>query len=79
MVGFALETGNEIEAGRAKLAEKNLDLIFVNNPQRDGCGFGSDTNAGYLLDGNGRVEEIPLMTKTALAGRILDAASALFS
>jgi phosphopantothenoylcysteine decarboxylase/phosphopantothenate--cysteine ligase len=79
VVGFALETENEVEAGKAKLAEKNLDLIFVNNPQRDGCGFGSDTNAGYLLDGDGRVEEISLTTKTEVAGRILDAASAFFS
>jgi phosphopantothenoylcysteine decarboxylase/phosphopantothenate--cysteine ligase len=79
VVGFALETENEVEAGKAKLVEKNLDLIFVNNPRRDGCGFGSDTNAGYLLDGGGKVEEIPLTSKTDLAGRILDAASAFFS
>jgi phosphopantothenoylcysteine decarboxylase/phosphopantothenate--cysteine ligase len=79
VVGFALEIENEVEAGKAKLAEKNLDLVFVNNPRRDGCGFGSDTNAGYLLDGDGRVEEIPLTSKTDVAGRIIDAASALFS
>jgi phosphopantothenoylcysteine decarboxylase/phosphopantothenate--cysteine ligase len=79
VVGFALETENEVEAGKAKLVGKNLDLIFVNNPRRDGCGFGSDTNAGYLLDGGGKVEEIPLTSKTDLAGRILDAASAFFS
>lgn len=79
VVGFALETENEIESGKVKLAEKNLDLVFVNNPQRDGCGFGGDTNAGYLLDGNGGVTEIPLMTKAEVADRVLDAASALLS
>jgi phosphopantothenoylcysteine decarboxylase/phosphopantothenate--cysteine ligase len=79
VVGFALETENEIEAARAKLRKKNLDLIFVNNPWREGCGFGSDNNAGYLLDGNGGVEEIGLMSKAELADRILDSASALMS
>ena len=77
VVGFALETENEVEAARAKLKKKNLDLIFVNNPRREGCSFGSDSNAGYLIDGNGGVEEIGLMSKAELADRILDSASAL--
>lgn len=79
VVGFALETENEIEAGREKLKKKNLDLVFVNNPQRDGCDFGSDTNAGYLIDGNGRVEEVGLVSKAELADRILESAALLFS
>jgi phosphopantothenoylcysteine decarboxylase/phosphopantothenate--cysteine ligase len=79
VVGFALETGNEIEAGRAKLRKKNLDLVFVNNPERDGCDFGSDTNAGYLIDGNGKVEEIGLVSKAELADRILESACLLLS
>ncbi len=79
VVGFALETENEIEAGRAKLKAKNLDLIFVNNPKRNGCDFGSDNNAGYLIGGNGAVEEVGLMSKRELAERILDSASALLS
>jgi phosphopantothenoylcysteine decarboxylase/phosphopantothenate--cysteine ligase len=77
VVGFALETENEVEAGKAKLSKKNLDLIFVNNPRRDGCDFGSDYNAGYLIGGNGKVEEVGLVTKAELAERILDSASAL--
>jgi len=79
VVGFALETENEIEAARAKLKKKNLDLIFVNNPGREGCDFGSDNNAGYLIDGSGGVEEIGLMSKYELADRILDSASAILS
>jgi phosphopantothenoylcysteine decarboxylase/phosphopantothenate--cysteine ligase len=77
VVGFAVESGNEAAAGRAKLERKNLDLIFVNNPEREGCGFGSDTNAGYLIDAGGGVEEIGLVSKAELAERILDSASAL--
>lgn len=79
VVGFALETENEVEAGRKKLKKKNLDIVFVNNPGREGCGFGSDSNAGYLIDGNGKVEEVALMSKQDLADRILDSAAALFS
>ena len=79
VVGFALETGDEVAAGRAKLKKKNLDLVFVNNPERDGCGFGSDTNAGYLIDGNGKVEEIGLVSKTELADRILESAGLLLT
>lgn len=79
VIGFALETENEIEAGKAKLKKKNLDVVFVNNPRRDGCDFGSDTNAGYLIGGNGKVEEIGLVSKVDLADRILDSASALLS
>ena len=79
VVGFALETENGIEAGRAKLRKKNLDMVFVNNPERDGCGFGSDSNAGYLIDAGGGVEEVGLMSKHDLADRILDRAAALLS
>ncbi len=79
VVGFALETDDGVAAGRAKLEQKNLDLIFVNNPRREGCGFGSDTNAGYLIDAGGGVEEIGLAGKAEVAHRILDSVSALLS
>jgi phosphopantothenoylcysteine decarboxylase/phosphopantothenate--cysteine ligase len=75
-VGFALETEDEIENGRRKLKEKNLDLVVVNNPMREGAGFGSDTNSGCLIHPDGRVEEFPLIAKLDLAERIFDAVSA---
>jgi phosphopantothenoylcysteine decarboxylase/phosphopantothenate--cysteine ligase len=75
-VGFALETDNEIEGGKKKLKAKHLDLVVVNNPLREGAGFGSDTNRGYLIDRQGRVEEIPLMSKLDMAEKIFDAISA---
>jgi phosphopantothenoylcysteine decarboxylase/phosphopantothenate--cysteine ligase len=76
VVGFALETDNEIEGGKKKLKEKNLDLVVVNNPLREGAGFGSDTNSGYMIHRDGRVDEIPLMTKLDLSEKIFDAVSA---
>lgn len=76
VVGFALETKDEIEAGKEKMKAKNLDFIFVNNPLREGAGFGEDTNSGYLIGRDGRVEEIPLMSKLDLSQKILDAVSA---
>ena len=57
MVGFALETEDEVERGKRKLDEKDLDLVIANNPLREGTGFGSDSNAGYLIYRDGRVEE----------------------
>jgi phosphopantothenoylcysteine decarboxylase/phosphopantothenate--cysteine ligase len=75
-VGFALETENEIEGGKKKLKDKNLDLVVVNNPLREGAGFGSDTNTGYIIDRGGRVEEIPLMSKLEMAEKVFDAISA---
>ena len=65
-----------IENGRRKLRDKNLDLVVVNNPMREGAGFGSDTNSGYLIHPDGRVEEFPLMAKLDLAEKIFDAVSA---
>jgi phosphopantothenoylcysteine decarboxylase/phosphopantothenate--cysteine ligase len=76
LVGFALETENEVDGGKRKLEEKNLDLVFVNNPLRKGSGFGADTNSGYLIHSDGRVEEFPLKTKLELSDRIFDAISA---
>jgi len=70
IVGFAVETEDEVEGGKRKLREKNLDLIVVNNPTVEGAGFGWDTNVATLIDRNGRVEELPRMSKRELARRI---------
>ena len=75
LVGFVLETRDEIEGGKRKLREKNLDLVMVNNPLAEDAGFGSDKNSGYLISRDGRVEDIPLVTKLDLAEKIFDAIS----
>ncbi len=77
IVGFALETENEIEGGKKKLAEKNLDLVVVNNPLREGTGFGSDMNSGCLIHRDGRVEDLPLLGKLDFSEKVFDAVSIL--
>ena len=72
VVGFALETGDAVSAGRAKLVSKGLDLIVVNDATEAGAGFEVDTNRVTLLTVGGADEELPLMAKTDLADVILD-------
>jgi phosphopantothenoylcysteine decarboxylase/phosphopantothenate--cysteine ligase len=71
LVGFALETNNEIENATAKLKKKNLDFIVLNNPLIEGAGFGTDTNIVKIIDKNGTIEELPKMTKDEIARRLL--------
>lgn len=75
-VGFAAETEHILQHAKDKLVRKELDLIVANDvaaPQTSQTGFGTDTNAGWLVFSDGRTEELPLMTKKAFAHRILDA------
>ncbi len=72
VVGFAAETDHPIEHGREKLAQKNLDVIVVNDVTAEGAGFDVDTNRGTLLDRHGGLIELPLMSKREMAERIFD-------
>ncbi|MFN2603903.1 MAG: bifunctional phosphopantothenoylcysteine decarboxylase/phosphopantothenate--cysteine ligase CoaBC [Gemmatimonadaceae bacterium] len=72
IVGFALETGDALTKGAAKLKEKSLDLIVVNDALEEGAGFGVDTNRVTILTRDSDPEELPLMAKTAVADAILD-------
>jgi phosphopantothenoylcysteine decarboxylase/phosphopantothenate--cysteine ligase len=72
LVGFSLETENEIKNSKRKLTEKNLDLIVVNNPTVPGAGFEVDTNQVVLIDRRGRVENLPLLSKKDVAEKVLD-------
>ncbi len=72
LVGFAVETENEIDYAKEKLKEKNLDLIVLNNPLIQGAGFGADTNIVTIINAKGNVENLPLMTKRDVADKILD-------
>jgi phosphopantothenoylcysteine decarboxylase/phosphopantothenate--cysteine ligase len=71
LIGFAAETGDPRPRARKKLASKQVDLIVANDVSRADAGFDSDTNAAFLIAGDGEVE-LPLMLKSELAGRILD-------
>ena len=76
-VGFAAETGDLLDNAQAKLLSKGLDLIAANNVTEQDSGFASDTNRVILLDREGGVEELPLMTKYEVGHRILDRVAAL--
>ncbi len=71
LVGFALETDNELENAREKLKRKNLDMIVLNSMNDKGAGFGSDTNKVTLLFKDNTIRNVPLMTKDLVADEIL--------
>ncbi|MGH7535012.1 MAG: phosphopantothenoylcysteine decarboxylase, partial [Gemmatimonadales bacterium] len=72
-VGFALETGDALAKGRAKLERKDLDLIVVNDALEPGAGFEHDTNRVALLGRDGTPRILPLQSKREVAEAILDA------
>jgi phosphopantothenoylcysteine decarboxylase / phosphopantothenate---cysteine ligase len=72
-VGFALETGDALAKGRAKLERKDLDLIVVNDALEPGAGFEVDTNRVALLTREGTAQILPLQSKREVAEAILDA------
>jgi phosphopantothenoylcysteine decarboxylase/phosphopantothenate--cysteine ligase len=78
IVGFALETGDAVAKGKAKLERKDLDLIVVNDALEPGAGFEVDTNRVAILDRDGGAEVVPLASKRTVAERILDAVEARF-
>ena len=67
LVGFALETDNEMENAEEKLKRKNLDMIVMNSLQDEGAGFGHDTNKVTFIFKDGRIEESTLKSKLDVA------------
>jgi phosphopantothenoylcysteine decarboxylase/phosphopantothenate--cysteine ligase len=76
IVGFAAETENRMENGRAKLLRKGADAIVVNAVNADGVGIEADTNAATFLTSTTSIE-LHEMPKRQLADRILDEVLAL--
>jgi phosphopantothenoylcysteine decarboxylase/phosphopantothenate--cysteine ligase len=72
IVGFALETGDALAKGLAKLERKGLDLIVVNDALEPGAGFEKDTNRVALLGRDGTRQILPLQSKREVADAILD-------
>ena len=70
LVGFALETQNEMGNAREKLTRKNLDLIVLNTLRDEGAGFGHDTNKVTILTPNGQ-QAFPLKSKAEVAHDII--------
>jgi phosphopantothenoylcysteine decarboxylase/phosphopantothenate--cysteine ligase len=71
-VGFAAESEDIIANARQKLQKKNLDLIVANEIVGPSSAFGSDTNKVVIFSKDGKVEELPVMTKREVADKVLD-------
>ena len=72
LVVFALETEKGLERAREKLARKGGDLIVLNMLSDEGAGFALDTNRVTFIDADGKEQALPLLSKLAVADRILD-------
>lgn len=72
LVGFALETQNELEYAKSKLKKKNLDLIVLNSLNDKGAGFGKPTNKVTFIDKDLNVSPQELKSKEAVAKDIMD-------
>lgn len=72
LVGFALETHNELANAERKLQSKNLDMIVLNSLQDTGAGFGVDTNKVTFLYKDGTKKHLPLLSKQEVADAIID-------
>ena len=79
LVGFAAETDDLESEGRRKLAEKNLDLIVVNEVGKPGTGFGADTNRAAILGGGGADVALRQWTKRELASAVCDRLAVLLT
>lgn len=72
LVGFALETENEIENAKAKIKKKNLDLIVLNSLNDEGAGFGKATNKVTFIDKDFAIEPLELKSKEEVATDIIN-------
>jgi phosphopantothenoylcysteine decarboxylase/phosphopantothenate--cysteine ligase len=72
LVGFALETNDELQNAYAKLSKKNLDFIVLNSMNDRGAGFGVDTNKITLIDKDNNPTFFELKSKTGVAADIVD-------
>ncbi len=72
LVGFALETNNELENAIGKLKKKKLDLIVLNSLQDKGAGFKKATNKVTIIDKSEKISEFALKSKTEVSKDILN-------
>jgi len=79
LIGFALETENEIENAKLKIQKKNLDLIVLNSLQDEGAGFKKETNKVTFIDKKFEIEPMELKSKESVAVDILNKVMEHFS
>jgi len=71
-VGFAAESNNLVKNAKQKLQQKGLDFIVANDIKASDSGFGADTNRVTIIDREGKVDSLPLMSKREVADKVLD-------
>ena len=74
LIGFAAETGDPTAEASRKCRDKGLDLVVANDVTAVGSGFGVKTNCVSFVWPDGRIDKFPLMSKDAVARRIVRAA-----
>ena len=79
LVGFALETTNEIENAKDKLKNKNLDLIVLNSLKDENSGFNYETNKVTIIDSKNKISKYPLKSKPEVAVDIINKISEIRS
>ena len=72
LIGFALETNDEIENAKKKIKNKNLDFIVLNSLNEDGAGFGYDTNKIDIIDNQDNITKFNIKAKKDVAVDIVD-------
>jgi len=72
LIGFALETNDEVANAKKKIVNKNLDYIVLNSLNDKGAGFGYLTNKIQIIDKQNKIYDFELKTKTELATDILN-------
>lgn len=72
IVGFALETENELANAQSKLEAKRANLLVLNSLKDNGAGFGHDTNKVAIIRPNNKIVNFELSQKTALMNSLLD-------
>ena len=72
LVGFALETDNEMANAQSKLERKNLDMIVLNSLADKQAGFGVDTNKVTIIEKDGKVHSYEVKPKKEVAADIVD-------
>jgi phosphopantothenoylcysteine decarboxylase/phosphopantothenate--cysteine ligase len=77
LIGFALETNNEIEHAKKKLENKNLDFIVLNSLNDSGAGFAHDTNKITIISKNGNIKTFDLKPKKEVAKDIVNEVKAI--
>jgi phosphopantothenoylcysteine decarboxylase/phosphopantothenate--cysteine ligase len=70
VIGFALETQNELNNAKKKLKEKHLNMIVLNSPGKE-SGFEVDSNKVTIIKQDGKTIKMPLLSKFQAANKIL--------